>query len=309
MKKLGFVFIVALVAALLVPSGTSSTAQHRAQHVEKYIWNSSWVADNNPIIALKYLGAQAYASVDVATNDFEFFSGSSTGPTTVTAGDEIDGSDVGSNTGAICDSGSTEDSVLDVAEAECDTYAEFVNVINASDLWMAELVGALPADTVAAADFIDPGSADVKGLGTATAGNFYGLVADDSGFDEIVLLMSPLSGDGDVDNDDPSHFFRQDNATKNNVCAGKQIFITYISAEANVTGTSTITIYSYDMVDLSTRIIHVETLADATLTSFDYSRAPIGGAADECLFVRVAGGTLVTGTIAASGFVVNLEGN
>jgi hypothetical protein len=337
MRKSSFVFVVALVAALLVPAATETVAQNNGFQFKNVEWvrNASVVADSRPVVALKYLGAgersaddgtaatdgssYAYASVDIATADVEFFSGTTSGPTAVTAGDEIDGTNavVGgsilngggsllTNAGGLCDSGSTEDSVLALGEADCDTYKEFVDAINSSGNWRAQLVGALPGDTTAGTDFLDPASANVTGLG-ASGGqgvDFYGMLRDDSGQDDIILILAP----GLDDDRDPRIFFDNDYTNLVNPCQDKRGFLSYANLSAiNDGGTGTIQLYSLDPIDLVATEVYSTATAQDTAEENTFFTTPIAGLPNECLMVKFTGNTVVTGSMEVGGFFADID--
>jgi hypothetical protein len=83
---------------------------------------------------VKYIGtgSNATVAVDAATGDIEF--------KVAAAADNLN-----IDTGSVCAGGVAAS--LDVSDAQCDTFGEVVDLINASTHWRAVLVGALRTDT------------------------------------------------------------------------------------------------------------------------------------------------------------------
>jgi hypothetical protein len=328
MRKVSFAFLAALVVALLVPAATHVESQALRLEFKNpiFVRNGSTVADSRPVIALKYIkgtvlaAPQAYASVDFDTVNWEFYSGSTSGPTSVTAGEELDGTAevVGAgvqnggaslitNGGGICDGGTEEEGILIDTQTDCDTYKEMVDAINSSGQWRAQLVGALPGDTTTYVDMLDPASANVKGLGGASGGqgvDFYGMLRDDSGQDDIVLILAP----GLDDDRDPRIWFDNDFSDLVNPCAGKRGFVTYANLIAvNDGGAGTIDIYSLDPIDLVATQVYGTATAQDTAEDNTFFNAPIAGLPNECLMVKFVGNTVVTASLVAGGFFADVD--
>jgi len=88
------------------------------------------VDDTDVALVIKYVGAQASASITVSSGDITF----KQGPVGSLVVDPS------------IDSGGNDPGVIDVSDANANTFGEVVDLINASSNWKAYLVGALRAD-------------------------------------------------------------------------------------------------------------------------------------------------------------------
>lgn len=320
MKKfmLSLTALVAAVAVLVTSPKTESDAQLTVRasfNSEDVLFVSDNVNDDTiggdtdvPVIQVKYVGSQESGTVDLNSNALEFFSGA-------LGSEALDGdSGFDVNTGDVC--GSTNDS-LDVTDAQCDTPAELVNVINDSGAnWVAVLLHVQGDETLAtAAEYVDPADAQAKLPGGL------GLFIDNSAVDTMALMMTLDSGQlarpntahdghGDIEpflsRVDTIDSYSQ--GLRDNPFAGRCAVLQRATLFANTTGAWQIQVravrYQADGRRDERLVYQWDATADVTDELLDFEDAPLISGAGETLLIEILDDALVTGRIGYTGLFI-----
>lgn len=168
---------------------------------------------------IKYIGTSALATVEVdaATGDIEL---------------EINNVDDSANvdTAGVC-AGGTANS-LDVSDAQCDTFGEIIDLINASTHWRAVLVGAIRADLTTNTQTV---------LAETSANLAEGLPLY---FDSAVSLTTSIAMIPDNCKTDIRCFMSPQGVLKQNAAGGTQTEVRWIEGYATYATTGTFNVYS-----------------------------------------------------------------
>jgi hypothetical protein len=275
--------------------------------------DDSATALESAAIHIKYIGSEESGTIDINSNVFELFSGP-LGTEVINGSSGFD-----ANTGDVC--GTTNDS-LDVTDAQCDTPAELVNVINDSGApWVAVLGSVLGAETLAtAAEYIDPADAQAKRPGG------YAIRIENAGVDTLAVLVRPDIGSGrarnNVDTTDRMdiEFFLLENASstafandpenwtqdlKDNPFSGLQVSVDYVQANLDSATTWELSVYCVRYKRNGRRDDRLVYQTTATTDATDFSAtvfndAPVVCGPGETALIFTLDDTLATGTVAYS---------
>jgi hypothetical protein len=259
MRKL-ILTLIALVATL--PLAYSQSAYPVAGHV-----GSDTTA--SPAMIVKYIGtgSSATVAVDASTGDIEFK------VATVDDSANID-------TATVCAGGTAAS--LDVNDAQCDTFGEVVDLINASTHWRAVLVGALRTDSL---------NNTLTTIGATQATRIDGLTLY---FDSAVSVTATVPLIPEVCKTDIRCYMTPAGKLFENPYAGKETQVRWVEGYSTWNTTSNFVIYSVKPVQKSAGSETVTTLwsepAGATgtnkqLTAFQY--LGLKGRPHEKVLVRI----------------------
>lgn len=271
MKKLILTLALALGLASIVSAQTYPVSGHV----------SSDTAGSVAMI-IKYIGTSALATVeiDAGTGDIEL---------------EINNvaDNLNVDTGSVC-AGGTANS-LDVSDAQCDTFGEIIDLINASTNWRAVLVGAIRADST-------NNTMTVQAETSANLAEGLPLY-----FDSAVSLTTSIAMIPDNCKVDIRCFMSPQGTLKQNAAGGTQTEIRWVEGYATYATTGTFNIYSVKESGAGkavTSTLHSEVTGASTankqLTQFQ--NYPLLGKPHEKVIVRI------TTTGASSAFNLHAYG-
>lgn len=283
------------------------------------------------VILVKYVGPDESGTFDIVANTLRFYDGDlGSEVIPATAAEDV-------NSANLC---GTANGDLDVTDAQCDTPAEVVGVINSSSAggvnWIAVLLDVPRAETLATITEYedDPGATQAKLPGGLAIG------IDNVAVDSLSLLMVPtvgramqsasgkafVHGTSQSGRDDIEFFLNRPAVAaypqtyKANPFAGTQAVLTGVSAVLDSTGGWVLQIYAVRYPTASfagdaavaptfgaaatQRLVWQEDGTDVTYINRDFSRAPLVSAPGETFLVVASDDALVTGTVAYYGFFV-----
>lgn len=221
---------------------------------------------------IKYIGTGTAATVEVdaATGDIEF---------------EIANVDDSTNidTAAVCAGGVANS--LDVSDAQCDTFGEVADLINASTHWRMVLVSALRSDST-------NNTLTTAAEASAMGATGYVLYLDSAVADWAGNALVPAGCLTDY------RCWANGSKLYENPSGGKRVYLRYLSGFSTYDTASTFNVYSVKMsqkaagASTATNIYQIATGAStANATAVDLSDVGIWGRPNEKLIVRIESST------------------
>lgn len=173
----------------------------------------------SPAMLIKYIGTGSAATVeiDAATGDIE-----------LEIADVADNTNV--DTGSVCAGGVANS--LDVSDAECNTFGEILDLINASTHWRAVLVGALRSDST---------NNTLAVLAESQATKTAGLTLY---FDSAVSLTTSIAMVTPNCQTDISCYMNPNGSLRENPYGGTQTDVRWVEGYSTFATTGTFNIYS-----------------------------------------------------------------
>lgn len=247
--------------------------------------SNSLTDDGGSIILVKYFGTAELATLDQNSNSLEFHISSTAGGAaaapTADAATDVEVDDLcGDVAGA-----------LDVTDAQCDTWGELVDYINAnsaSHKFVAVLVGELPGTTIDLTFYTDPADANLKVPGG------FALESDTSDHDALASLVAPWQNRA-AGQDDIRAFLDDTGDFREHVVSEELIpFISYAFANMNGTSNGTCSFYSSEYAGDGSPVntlVWAEAITDDTDTEFFQDKQPLVGFPGQIFLVLCNGQT------------------